>query len=172
MRGSRSYYRRVTQDDFPRSPAAPDDAGPTGDRTVALPGAGESTDPETADVATTDMGTADIGDAAQPEKRRRGRPKGSASTARTTRIVELTLTVAEGADGEWQAELKQGSAWISRGLPVTAASVLRAAQELHAELADPIEAAIGSAREARAARVAALEAELEQARKALAEIDE
>jgi hypothetical protein len=169
--GSRSYYRRVTQDDFPRSPAAPDDAGPTGDRTVALPGAAESTDPETADVATTDMGTADIGDAAQPEKRRRGRPKGSASTARTTRIVELTLTVAEGADGEWQAELKQGAAWISRGLPVTAASVLRAAQELHAELADPIEAAIGSAREARAARVAALEAELEQARKALAELE-
>ena len=171
MTGSRSYYRRVTQDDFPRSPAAPDDAGPTGDRTVALPGAAESTDPETADVATTDMGTADIGDAAQPEKRRRGRPKGSASTARTTRIVELTLTVAEGADGEWQAELKQGAAWISRGLPVTAASVLRAAQELHAELADPIEAAIGSAREARAARVAALEAELEQARKALAELE-
>jgi len=161
----------VTQDDFPRSPAVPDDAAPTGDRTVALPGAAESTDPETADVATTDMGTADIGDAAQPEKRRRGRPKGSASTARTTRIVELTLTVAEGADGEWQAELKQGAAWISRGLPVTAASVLRAAQELHAELADPIEAAIGSAREARAARVAALEAELEQARKALAELE-
>jgi uncharacterized protein DUF6319 len=171
VRGWRSYYRRVTEDDFPRSPAAPDDAGPTGDRTVALPGAAESTDPDTADVATTDMGTADIGDAAQPEKRRRGRPKGSASTARTTRIVELTLTVAEGADGEWQAELKQGAAWISRGLPVTAASVLRAAQELHAELADPIEAAIGSAREARAARVAALEAELEQARKALAELE-
>jgi len=169
--GSRSYYRRVTEDDFPRSPAAPDDSGPTSDRTVALPGAAESTDPETADIATTDMGTADIGDAAQPEKRRRGRPKGSASTARTTRIVELTLTVAEGADGEWQAELKQGAAWISRGLPVTAASVLRAAQELHAELADPIEAAIGSAREARAARVAALEAELEQARKALAELE-
>ena len=171
MTGSRSYYRRVTQDDFPRSPAAPDDAGPTGDSTVALAGAAESTDPETADVATTDMGTADIGDAAQPEKRRRGRPKGSASTARTTRIVELTLTVAEGADGEWQAELKQGATWISRGLPVSAASVLQAAQELHAELAEPIEAAIGSAREARAARVAELEAELEQARKALAELE-
>ncbi|WP_397469377.1 DUF6319 family protein [Pseudonocardia charpentierae] len=171
----------MTEDDFPRSPAAPDDAGSTGDRAVPLPEAAESTDPETADtgttdtgttdMGTTDMGTADIGDAAQPEKRRRGRPKGSASTARTTRIVELTLTVAEGADGEWQAELKQGAAWISRGLPVTAASVLRAAQELHAELADPIEAAIGSAREARAARVAALEAELEQARKALAELE-
>ncbi len=49
--------------------------------------------------------------------------------------------------------------------------MLRAAQELHAELAEPIETAIGAAREARAARVAALEAELEQARKALAELE-
>jgi hypothetical protein len=109
---------------------------------------------------------------AEPEKRRRGRPKGSASSsARTTRVVELCLTVSEGADGEWQAELKQGAAWISRGLPVSAAAVLKAAQELHAELAEPIEAAIGAAREARAARVAELEAELEQARKALAELE-
>ncbi len=108
--------------------------------------------------------------AAEPEKRRRGRPKGS--TARTTRTVELTLTVRGTADGEWQAELKQGSAWLTRGLPVTAAAVSRAAAELHIELAEPIDAVIGAAREQRAARVAALEAELEQARKALAELDD
>jgi hypothetical protein len=101
---------------------------------------------------------------------RRGRPKGS--TARTTRTIELTLTVTGTADGDWQAELKQGSTWLSRGLPVTATAVQRAAQELHAELAGPIDAVIGAAREKRAARVAELEAELEQARKALAEIDE
>jgi hypothetical protein len=156
----------MTEDDLPRSPAVADDAAVTGDSAVPLPGPAESTD-----AATADSGTTDAGDAGQPEKRRRGRPKGSASTARTTRVVELTLTVAGGADGEWQAELKQGASWISRGLPVSAASVLKAAQELHAELAEPIEAAIGSAREARAARVAALEAELEQARKALAELE-
>jgi hypothetical protein len=103
-------------------------------------------------------------------KRRRGRPKGS--TARTTRTVELTLTVSGTADGEWQAELKQGSTWITRGLPVSATAVSRAAQELHVQLAEPIDAVIGAAREQRAARVAALEAELEQARKALAEMDE
>jgi hypothetical protein len=85
-------------------------------------------------------------------------------------MIELTLTVSGTADGDWQAELKQGTTWLSRGLPVTAAAVTRAAQELHAELAEPIEAVIGAAREQRAARVAALEAELEQARKALAEI--
>jgi hypothetical protein len=151
----------MTEDDLPRSPAAP--AEPTTDHTdVALPGRAD-VDVEAADVAGAD--------APEPERRRRGRPKGSTSTARTTRVVELTLTVAGGADGEWQAELKQGATWISRGLPVTAAAVLRAAQELHPELSEPIETAIGAAREARAARVAALEAELEQARKALAELD-
>lgn len=116
------------------------------------------TAPEVPDDAVTD----------EPGSRRRGRPKGT--SARTTRTVELTLTVSGTADGEWQAELKQGSTWLTRGLPVTATAVLRAAQELHAEIAGPIDAVIGAAREQRAARVAALEAELEQARKALAEI--
>ena len=163
----------MTEDDLPRSPAAPADPAP--DSTDARPGRVES---DGADTGGTDSGGTDSGGTAsggtavlEPERRRRGRPKGSTSTARTTRLVELTLTVAGGADGEWQAELKQGANWISRGLPVSAAAVLRAAQELHAELAEPIETAIGAAREARAARVAALEAELEQARKALAELE-
>jgi Family of unknown function (DUF6319) len=108
--------------------------------------------------------------AAEPAKRRRGRPKGS--TVRTTRTVELTLTVSGTADGDWQAELKQGSSWLTRGLPVSAAAVSRAAAELHADLAQPIDAVIGAAREQRAARVAVLEAELAEARKALAELDE
>ncbi|MDN5933721.1 MAG: DUF6319 family protein [Pseudonocardia sp.] len=107
---------------------------------------------------------------AESPVRRRGRPKGS--TARTARVVELTLTVSGTADGEWQAELKQGATWLTRGLPITAAAVSRAAAELHPQVAEPIDAVIGAAREQRAARVAALEAELEQARKALAEMDE
>jgi len=147
----------VTEDDLPRSPAAPADPAAPVTTDIPLPGRADD--------------TAAVDTAPEAEKRRRGRPKGSTSTARTTRVVELTLTVAGGADGEWQAELKQGATWISRGLPVNAASVLRAAQELHPELAEPIETAIGAAREARAARVAALEAELEQARKALAELE-
>jgi hypothetical protein len=145
----------MTDDDLsPTSPAAPAPDATDSDADGAVAPTEDGADP-----------------AADPEKRRRGRPKGSTSSARTTRVVELCLTVSGGADGEWQAELKQGAAWISRGLPVSATAVLRAAQELHAELAAPIEAAIGAARESRAARVAALEAELEQARKALAELD-
>jgi hypothetical protein len=121
--------------------------------------------PEEAGTTTN----ADAPAAPEPTKPRRGRPKGS--TARTTRTIELTLTVTGTADGDWQAELKQGSTWLSRGLPVSATAVSRAAKELHAELAGPIDDVINTAREQRASRVAALEAELEQARKALAEID-
>jgi hypothetical protein len=121
--------------------------------------------PEEAGTTTN----ADAPAAPEPTKPRRGRPKGS--TARTTRTIELTLTVTGTADGDWQAELKQGSTWLSRGLPVSATAVSRAAKELHAELAGPIDDVINTAREQRASRVATLEAELEQARKALAEID-
>jgi hypothetical protein len=123
---------------------------------------------EAPDTEAPDTEAADTAETAEPGKRRRGRPKGSGP--RTTRTIELTLTITGTADGEWQAELKQGSTWLSRGLPVSAAAVSRAAQELHAELAEPFDAVIEEAREQRAARVAALEAELEQARKALEEI--
>ena len=63
--------------------------------------------------------------APEPPKRRRGRPPGS--TARTTRVVTMTLTVSGSADGDWQAELKQGTTWVARGLPVTASAVSAAA---------------------------------------------
>jgi hypothetical protein len=104
-----------------------------------------------------------------PEKPKRGRPKGS--TARTTRVVELTLTVSGTADGEWQAELKRGSVWLARALPVSAAAVAKAAAELHPEIAGSIEEVVAEARATREAKVAELEAQLEQARKALAELD-
>lgn len=144
------------------SPVVPAAEAPAAEASAAeAPGAEAPADTATGDTATGD---------APAEPRRRGRPKGSA--ARTTRTVELILTVSGTADGEWQAELKQGATWLSRGLPVSAAAVSRAAAELHAEIAGPIDQVIGAAREQRAARVAALEAELEQARKALAEMDE
>lgn len=109
------------------------------------------------------------GDDAAP-KRRRGRPKGS--TAKTTRVVTMTLTVSGSADGEWQADLKQGSSWLTRGLPVSAAAVSQAAAALHADLAGPVDEVIETARASKAARVAELEAELEQARKALADLEQ
>jgi hypothetical protein len=49
--------------------------------------------------------------------------------------------------------------------------VSRAAKELHSDLSGPIDEVINQAREAQAAKVAALEAELEKAKQALAELD-
>jgi hypothetical protein len=89
-----------------------------------------------------------------------------------TKTLELTLTVTGTADGEWKAELKQGNSYIAKNLLVAAAAVSRAAKELHEDLSGPIDEVIDAAREQQAAKVAALEAELEAARKALAELDD
>lgn len=120
------------------------------------------------DVADTPDEAAVVTSAVAEEKPKRARPK--AAAAKKTKTIELTLTVTGTADGEWHAELKQGSTWIARGVPVAAAAVSRAAKELHEDLSVPIDEVIDAAREQQAAKVAALEAELEAARKALAEL--
>lgn len=93
------------------------------------------------------------------------KPKRAAG--KRTKTLQLTLTVTGTADGEWHAELKQGSTHLVRDLAVAAAAVSRAAREL----STPIDAVIEEARSQQAAKVAALEAELEAARKALACLD-
>ena len=91
--------------------------------------------------------------------------------SKKTKTLELTLTVTGTADGDWHAELKQGSTYLARNLAVAAAAVSRAAKELHEDLSTPIDGLIEEARSQQAARVAALEAELEAARKVLADLD-
>ncbi|WP_409495239.1 DUF6319 family protein [Amycolatopsis sp. cmx-11-12] len=134
---------------------------------------------ETAENATaTEAGDAPAEDktetpaeaTAESPKPKRGRPK-VATTAKKTRTVELILTVTGTADGEWQAELKNGSKWVAKGLEIPAAAVSRAAKELHSDLSGPIDEVINAARELQAAKVAQLEAELEKAKLALAELD-
>jgi len=93
------------------------------------------------------------------------------AVGKKTKTLELTLTVTGTADGEWRAELKQGTTYLARNLAVAAAAVSRAAKELHEDLSTPIDEVIEEARSQQAAKVAALEAELEAARKALADLD-
>lgn len=93
------------------------------------------------------------------------------ASGKKAKTLELTLTVTGTADGEWHAELKQGSTFRTRNLAVAAAAVSRAARELHDDLAGPIDEVIEEARSQQAAKVAALEAELEAARRALADLD-
>jgi len=133
----------------------------------------EATVTESASPASPSEEPAEPAAEEEAPKPKRGRPKGAAtaSTAKKTRTVELILTVTGTADGEWQAELKNGSKWVAKGLEIPAAAVSRAAKELHADLSGPIDEVINQAREAQAAKVAALEAELEKAKQALAELD-
>ena len=135
--------------------------------------ADEATVTESASSASSSEGSAEPAAEEEAPKPKRGRPKGAAtaSTAKKTRTVELVLTVTGTADGEWQAELKNGSKWVAKGLEIPAAAVSRAAKELHSDLSGPIDEVINQAREAQAAKVAALEAELEKAKQALAELD-
>jgi hypothetical protein len=104
---------------------------------------------------------------------RAGKPEKAPAKKATkrTKTLELTLTVTGTADGEWSAELKRGSSYLVRDLAVAAAAVSRAARELHDDLSAPIDEVIEEARAQQAARVAALEAELEAARKVLADLD-
>jgi hypothetical protein len=115
----------------------------------------------TADVSTSE--------ASATEKRKKAPAK--KAPGKKTKTLELTLTVTGTADGEWHAELKQGSTYLARNLAVAAAAVSRAAKELHEDLSTPIDGLIEEARSQQAARVAALEAELEAARKVLADLD-
>ncbi len=105
--------------------------------------------------------------------RRRDTPKPAArkTAGKKAKTIELVLTVTGTADGEWRAELKQGNSYLARDLAVAAAAVSRAAKELHQDLATLIDAIIDEARVQQAAKVSALEAELEAARKALADLD-
>lgn len=93
------------------------------------------------------------------------------AVGRKAKTIELILTVTGTADGEWRAELKQGSSYLARDLAVAASAVSRAARELHDDLATPIDSIIEEARSQQAAKVAALEAELEAARRVLADLD-
>jgi hypothetical protein len=125
-----------------------------------------STDFDTRDVLVPDAPTAEASAGEKPKKAPVDRVAG-----KKTKTLELTLTVTGTADGEWRAELKQGTTYLARNLAVAAAAVSRAAKELHEDLSTPINEVIEEARCQQAARIAALEAELEAARKALADLD-
>lgn len=106
----------------------------------------------------------------EQETPKRGRPR-KQSTARKTRTVELTLTVTGTAEGEWQAELTHGGKRVVQGLPVAAAAVAKAAEELGPEIHGIIENVISTARDQHKARMEELQAELDKVKQALAELD-
>lgn len=122
-------------------------------------------------VATPAAPAADEPAAEAPAKEKPKKAPAKKPAAKRTKTLELVLTVIGTADGEWRAELKQGTSYLARNLTVAAAAVSRAAKELHDDLSGPIEEVIAEARSQQAAKIAVLEAELEAAKKVLAELD-
>lgn len=121
------------------------------------------------ETTTTDSDTPDELVAPTDEKPKKAPAK--KAPGKKAKTIELTLTVTGTADGEWHAELKQGTTYLARNVAVAAAAVSRAAKELHVDLSTPIDEVIEAARSEQAAKVAALEAELEAARKALSDLE-
>ncbi|MGK2868946.1 MAG: DUF6319 family protein [Mycobacterium sp.] len=122
-----------------------------------------------AEALNTDSHTPDAVPAPAEEAPKKAATRKTAG--RKPKTIELVLTVTGTADGEWRAELKQGGTYLARDLAVAAAAVSRAAKELHDDLATPIDAVIEEARAQQAAKVSALEAELDAARRVLADLD-
>lgn len=125
-------------------------------------------------TTTVDTAAADaLPTSATVEQPTTGTPRATArkTTGRKAKTIELVLTVTGTPDGEWRAELKQGGNYLARDLAVAAAAVSRAAKELHQDIATPIDTIIEEARIQQAAKVSALEAELEAARRVLADLD-
>lgn len=121
------------------------------------------------DLTTPPESTTPAAEAPADEKPRKAPAK--KAPAKKAKTIELTLTVTGTADGEWHAELKQGTTYLARNVAVAAAAVSRAAKELHEDLSTPIDEVIEEARSQQAAKVAALEAELEAARKVLSDLE-
>jgi hypothetical protein len=128
------------------------------------------TNSDTPDVLVQPLESASPGHTAAHGTEASAPAKPKKAAAKKAKTVNLTLTVTGTADGDWRAELKQGSTYLARDLMVAAAAVSRAAKELHEDLSTPIDEIIEEARSQQAARVAALENELEAARKALADL--
>ena len=128
------------------------------------------TNSDTPEVLVQSLESTSPGDAAAPGTEPSTPAKPRKAAGKKAKTVNLTLTVTGTADGDWHAELKQGSTDLARDLMVAAAAVSRAATELHEDLSTPIDEIIEEARSQQAARVAALENELEAARKALADL--
>ncbi|MFC9894132.1 DUF6319 family protein [Nocardia sp. NPDC127579] len=90
--------------------------------------------------------------------------------ARKAKAPEVTVTLNGTSDGEWTVEVVNGKKRTVRGLPVQSSAVAQAAKILHPEVAEVVSGILDAARQLQEQKVAALQAELEQARRLLDEL--
>ncbi|WP_269821637.1 DUF6319 family protein [Nocardia yamanashiensis] len=95
--------------------------------------------------------------------------KSAPAAAKKAKAPEVTVTLLGTADGEWTVEVVAGKK-RTKGLPVPSSAVSQAAKLLHPEVAEVVDGVLESVRASQRAKVEALQAELESARKLLDEL--
>lgn len=114
-------------------------------------------------------GAAEPPGAAAPDRPKRGRPRKGAGAKSPE--IELVLTVTGNAEGtDWRADIAHAGKRVVTALPVPASAVAAAAKDLHPDIATAIETVLSAARERQQSRVEQLQAELQAAERALADL--
>ncbi|PWV79180.1 hypothetical protein DFR69_102242 [Nocardia neocaledoniensis] len=93
-----------------------------------------------------------------------------ATAARKPKAPEVTVTLTGTADGEWTVDVVNGKKRSVKGLAVSSAAVAQAAKILHPEVEEVVDGILEAARGVQQAKVAQLQAELEAAKRLLAEL--
>jgi uncharacterized protein DUF6319 len=104
---------------------------------------------------------------AKPAPRRAARGGSGAAQAKSAEVV---VTLTSTADGEWTVDVVVGKKRTVRNTAVGPAEVAKAARALPAAVGVAIDASLATARTQQQARVAALQAELELAQRALKDL--
>ncbi|MBF6086807.1 DUF6319 family protein [Nocardia cyriacigeorgica] len=108
---------------------------------------------------------------ARPQPATPAQPKPAAKApARKSKAAEVTVTISGTADGEWSVDVVNGKKRTVRALPVNSAAVAQAAKLLHPEVSEVVGGIMEAVRVAQLAKVEQLQAELEEAKKLLAEL--
>lgn len=113
--------------------------------------------------------------ASEPADAKPVAPKSAAATPRKGKKgpESVSVTIYAGAENDWSVTVTHGARRPGKAQPVTAESVSCAVRELGDDTArDAVEAVIAHAREEAATRVAELSRQLEEARTALATLEQ
>ncbi|MEV0359495.1 DUF6319 family protein [Nocardia sp. NPDC050697] len=98
------------------------------------------------------------------------KPRPAKAPARKAKTPEVTITLNGTAEGEWTVDVVSGKKRTVRGLAISTTAVSQAAKILHPEVEEVVAGILEAVRRDQQAKVAQLQAELEQARKLLTEL--
>lgn len=136
------------------------------DHTVTQP----STLPSAAPTPPAPRSLAPVPDESAAPKPAAPRPAAKTTAARKPKAPEVTVTLTGTSDGEWTVDVVNGKKRSVKGLAVSSGAVAQAAKILHPEVEEVVAGILEAARGAQQAKVAQLQAELEAAKRLLAEL--